>query len=73
VDSLIDITDITIISPVAVSEPLSTSELRGVPRNYGYPPFWGQINKLSPEEMGRNGFGLQISRLVRPMDTSADR
>lgn len=27
-------------------------ELRGVPRNYGYPPFWGQINKLSPEEMG---------------------
>ncbi|CAJ1404447.1 unnamed protein product [Effrenium voratum] len=23
------------------------------PRNYGYPPFWGQINKLKPEEKAK--------------------
>ena len=22
------------------------------PTNYGYPPFWGQINKLEPEAIG---------------------
>ena len=33
------------------------------PTNYGYPPFWGQINKLSPEA-GKIQLGAQMGKMM---------